>query len=759
MSNAIAPPPNLGELRAGTKLKAGLGEATVLADFDFETYSEAGFWWNSHSQKFETPPNSMKKGLPSVGAAVYSEHPSCEVLSMAYDLKDGKGKRLWRPGDMPPVDLFAHLASGGLLEAWNISFERWIWKNVCVPKYNWPPLPFDQLRCAKAKSHAYAIPGGLDAAGNIMNITNKKHKDGVRLLNKFSMPRNPTKTNPSTRTRIQDDPVDAQLLYAYNLQDIAAEAELSSLMPDLNEKELEFWLRDQAVNFRGVQLDRDMILSCINILQQAENKYNTELKTLTDGKVSAASEVKKMRDWLAEYGILSPTLGADVLDDLLAIETISGKPRRVLEIRQMLGSASVKKVYSMLNQMTRENRVHDLFVYHSARTGRAAGSGPQPQNLPNSGPSVKHCSKCEKYFGNHCSLRCPWCGDDTAGTSAMHEWNAQAMECALETIATRNLAWVEIFWKDAIDVISACLRGLFISAPGKDLICSDYSAIEAVVLAALAGEQWRMEVFRTHGRIYEMSASKITGIPFDEFMRHKKDTGQHHPMRKKVGKVAELASGYQGWIGAWKQFGADEFFDEEQIKSAILAWRKASPAIVEMWGGQQKNWQTCYYGLEGAAIQAFMQPGREFSYRDITYINHRNTLFCRLPSGRYLTYHEPQLSHSFKRQNTMELSFMGWNTNPKNGGIGWIRMSTYGGKLTENVVQAVARDILANAIVNLEKAGYPVVLHVHDEIVCEVPEGFGSVEEFETIMSTLPEWAKDWPVKAHGGWRGKRYTK
>ena len=749
-------PPKLEHLLAGTKLIAGMGISTVLPDIDFETYSEAGFIWDSKDCKFHPPLNAMKKGLPSIGAAVYSEHHSTEVLSCAYDLKDGKGKRLWLPSQPLPIDLFAYVMSGGLLEAWNCAFERWIWVNVCQRKYNWPPIMLEQFRDAKAKSHAFAVPGGLDAAGMVMNIEHKKHKDGKRLLDKFSMPRNPTKNDPRTRILLQDDPNDANLLYQYNLQDIAAEAELSSLMPDLTGEELDFWLCDQKINFRGVQLDQTTIISAVAVLEQAHEKYNTELRALTGNKVQSASEIQKLRKWLMECNTSVPSLDAETVADLLKIESLHPVLRRVLQIREMIGSAAVKKLYAMLNQLTKSGRVHDLFIYHSARTGRAAGTGPQPQNLPNSGPMVSKCMRCKKHF-NMESYVCPWCG--CYSTRDHVEWNAEAAENAIETISTGNLDCVEYFWGNAIDVISGCLRGMFISAPGKDLICSDYSAIEAVVLAALAGENWRMEVFRTHGKIYEMSASKITGIPFDNFIQHKKETGQHHPMRKKVGKVAELASGYQGWIGAWKQFGADEFFNDDDIKKAILAWRSASPAIVEMWGGQVKDWFPSFYGLEGAAVQAVLNPGKKFSYRSISYIVNRDVLYCQLLSGRYLTYHKPRLTPSDRKQDTLSLSFEGWNTNPKNGGIGWIRMQTYGGKLTENIVQATARDILAHAIVNLEKSGYPVVLHVHDEIVSEIPENFGSVAEFEEIMSKLPSWASDSPVKANGGWRAKRYSK
>lgn len=758
-------PPKLEQLTYGTKLHCGLGTSTVIADFDFETYSSAGFDWDPSANKWVALPNAKTKGLPTVGTARYTEHFDAEVLSMAYDLKNGNGPKLWTPNNKPPQDLFDHLAKGLMLEAWNAPFECWVWTNICVPKYGWPPLPINQLRCAAAKSRAFALPSSLVNAGDVLNISAKKDKDGVRLLNKFSMPRNPTKDNPSLRTHLRDDVTDANLLFKYNLQDIKAEAELSSKIPDLSPFEQELWYCDLTINRRGVAIDLVSIKNSISIIEQAYQKYNTELFQLTNGEVSRASEVAKLIKWINSQPYVSPitTLDSDVVDQLLK-QQLPLDVKKVLEIRQIIGSAAVKKLYAMANQVTKDGRLHDLFVYHSARTGRAAGSGPQPQNLPNGGPKVVQCGNpnCKKHMADPGFVDpwyCTWCGQSMYSNDAHStEWNMNAVEDALTCINTGSLECVELFFGNPIATISGCLRSLFIASPDHDLICSDYSAIEAVVLAELAGESWRQEVFRTHGKIYEMSASKITGTPFDEFEKHKLQTGQHHPMRKKVGKVAELASGYQGWIGAWKAFGASEFFTDDEMKEAILAWRKASPAIVEFWGGQFRYGKPTMYGIEGMAVLAIMNPGHTLSYRGIEFICKDDILYCKLLSGRYLTYHRPKLTKSDAR-NGLQISFEGWNTNPNNGPIGWIRMYTYGGKLTENIVQATARDILAYAIVNLEKAGYPVVLHVHDEIGSEVATNFGSIQEFEKILSTMPEWAKDWPVKASGGWRGKRYRK
>lgn len=742
------------DLREGTKLICGMGFSTVIADLDFETYSESGYIWCEYSQKYKAPPNASKKGLPTIGAARYSEHPSTEVLSCAYDLKDGKGKRLWKPGDPDPLDLFNHIKDGKLIEAWNVSFERWIWTNVCQKLYNWPPVSMNQWRDAAAKSVAHALPKSLGPAGIVMDIKHKKDKDGLRLLTKFSMPRNPTKSDTRRRILLSEDPKDAQNLYNYNLRDIEAEAELSGLIPDLNSFELEFWQCDQNINFRGVMVDLSIINASISIIEQAYKKYNSRIKEITNGHVSKASEIAKIRSWLASQSVYVEVLDSEELSKLLK-KDLPINVREVLTIRERIGSASVKKLYAMTNTVTKSGRIHDLFIYHSARTGRAAGSGVQPQNFPNSGPSVFICPSCNTY--SDIELCCPYCSEHRQGTNKI-EWNKNAVEDAFKSIATGNLDCVEYHWNDAFSVISSCLRGLFISAPGKDFICSDYSAIEAVVLAEISGESWRQEVFRTHGKIYEMSASKITNKTLDFYLKYKIDTGLHH-IDRKLGKVAELASGYGGWIGACKAFGADEFLSEEEIKQSILSWRKASPAIVELWGGQVRGWFPDYFGLEGAAVQAVLYPGIIFEYRGFKWIVKQDVLYCELLSGRYLTYHKPRLTHSERKKDTWSLSYEGWNSNPQYGAPGWIRIETYGGKLAENITQATARDILAHAIVNLENAGYPVILHVHDEIVCEVPENFGSIEEFEKIMSAMPSWAKGWPVRASGGWRAKRYGK
>lgn len=784
---APPPPPTLESLPAGTVLVAGLGTATILPDFDFETYSEAGFEWDEEKGKWGKPPGTppnKEAGISVCGAAVYSEHPTTEVLSLYYDLKDGRGRRHWKPGDPPPYDLFAHIAAGGLLEAWKSAFEMWIWENVCVARMGWPPLPQEQVRCAMAKARAHALPGALDAAGDVLQLKNQKKADGKRLIKKFSVPQNPTKARPTKRIRMEDDPEDAAKFYDYNEHDIISEAEASSRTPDLSPDELAFWQADQIINRRGVAMDGPGIANCIAIVEQAFALYNAELYELTQHAVEKASQLERLKAWAATRGVYIGQLREEDLDELLKRKDLPRDVYRALEIRSKIGSASIKKLFAMRNQTSLAGRLHDLFNYHAARTGRATGAEVQPQNLPKAGPDVFGPSKdpaafkcCGRYFGAH-RYDCPWCGAIWPPTKPQ-EWTFECVADALEVIGTRSLHAVEYVFGDALGLVVGVLRSLFVAAPGHDLIASDYSAIEGVVTAALAGEQWRLEVFAAGEDIYLAGASKITGISVEVYKEYKKRTGKHHPDRQPFGKVSELSSGYGGWIGAWIQFGADEFFTEDEMKKHILAWRAASPGIVELWGGQFRGlpWETGYraeyFGLEGMAVQAVLNPGRTFTYKanhplaqPISYVVHEDILYCVLPSGRRLTYHRPRLrpGSAGLHKDALSLSFEGWNTNPKNGPKGWIRMNTYGGKLTENVVQAVARDILAYAIVNLTRAGWPVVLHVHDEIVAEILKVAaemkkGTIAAFEAIMATLPWWAKGWPLRAAGGWIGERYRK
>ena len=743
-------------------IRVGLGWSTLRPSIDFETYSEAGYLWGGEENKWDCLPNApqSKKGLEVVGIAVYATHPSTEVLVFGYEINGGA--RQWSPGMPNPEALFAYLERGGKLAGWNLGFEWWIWNFVCVPKYGWPVLSQSSLVCTMARARAHALPGSLENAGKFLGLDVVKDDDGKRLLKKFSVPQNPTKKRPTRRIHPSDDFIDWQRLCAYNLGDLKAEAEVAKHAPDLSPAEERYWRDDQQINARGVKVDVPLIDACCAIVTQALDRYTPEMERLTGG--IKPTEVQKILGWLHGKGIHLDELDEDAVEAALKLD-LPPDARRVLEIRALVASASVKKVYLMRLQVSPFGRLHDLYTFHGARTGRPTGNGPQPTNLPKAGPHVYRCA-CKRHYGQHLTS-CPWCGAVRPPGLRLDEWSPEAMMDAIEVIMTSSLDCVEWFFGDALHTVAGCLRGIFIAEDGHTLVSSDYSSIEAVVIAALANEQWRLDVFRTHGQIYLVSASKIFGVPFEDMVKHKKETGQHHPLRQ-YGKIAELALGFMGWINAWREF--DGPGTDEEIKRNILAWREASPAIVYFAGGQSRNFELCEpFGCEGMAVKALENPGYEFPVMrldgtpsGVSYLFVDGTLYCRVPSGGLITYHRARLEPNDGKYEWRgkQVKYEGWNTNPKQGPIGWHTMSLYAGKFVENVVQRVARDIQMPAIARVQDSGYPVVLHTYDEIVGEVPDRPEfTVEDFEAKMNEMPPWAAGWPIKASGGWRAKRYRK
>jgi DNA polymerase len=708
-------PFSLPDLRAGQQLLAGLGFSTVHANFDFETYSEAGFVWIPELNKWKCLPMASqgKKGLPVCGLAVYASHPSTEILSLSYDFRDGAGKHRWRPDLPPPYDLFEHIRQGKTLSGWNVAFEYWIWNCVGTRRYGWPPLPFNVLVDSMAKARAFSMPGKLAEISKVLPLSFPKDPEGERLIKKFTMPRDPTKADPRPRIKPADDPADAERFWQYNDRDTDAECEVGAWLPDLSPNEHAYWVDDQTINLRGVQIDLPLVEACIEIINAAVERYNAELLELTDCK---PTELQKLQGWLHGRGVHLDAMDEEAIEKALKWD-LPPDCRRALEIRAIMGSASVKKVFAMKNQVAPWGRLHDLYTFHGAHTGRPTGNGPQPTNLPKAGPKVYRCGwhngkptalgGCGRHHGAH-TYSCPWCGK-MRGPDAPAGWSPEAMDDAIEVILGRSLDLLQWFFGDAMLTIAGCLRGMFIAKPGHVLVSSDYSAIEAVVIAALANEEWRLEVFRTHGKIYEVSASKITGMPFEEFERHKRETGTHHPLRNKVGKIAELALGFMGWIDAWRRFDGPGTDDE--VKKNILAWRAASPAIVHLAGAQHRDFEPCDpFGCEGMAIKAVQNPGVQFKVirldgteSGITYYCTNDTLYCKVPSGGLITYHRPRLDRADKEWRGLSLTYERWNSNADMGPIGWVRLALYAGKAIENCIAEGTQVLTKRGWVGIEQ--------------------------------------------------------
>lgn len=659
-----------------------------MITIDFETYSAAGL-----------PGFKNKSGIALVGAAAYAQHPSTRILMLAYNLHDGQPTQIWTPGDPDPEELLKRVELGETVEAHNVMFEYWIWKHN-KPE-SWPELKLEQLADSMVKVKEAGLPAALGNISSAMSLPFDKMTEGKRLIQKFSMPGN---------EQVDLFSEDWKLFKEYCKRDVDVEMFVSSAVPDLHPFEARIAKADRAINDRGVYIDRPAVEAMIYAYEQELAEGNSRLRQITAGLVRTVRETSKLADWLATRGVSLPRTdkGSSRTDKkaLQKIETDDPEVLEVLKIREKLSLASVDKLYAFRYTSCGDGRIRGLFNFYGARTGRWTASGIQPQNMP----------------------------------SGM----VDDIESTLSRFKRGD------FGDNITADISGSIRGLLRAAPGKDFISSDYSAIEARVLAELAGEDWRREVFKTHGKIYETSASKITGTPFSQITKD-------HPERK-LGKVAELASGYGGWINAWKAFGADKFFNnDEEIKRSILKWREESPKIVDFWGGQFKYGRPFLYGLEGAVIQAILNPHkREVVNSYISFEYDGNNLYCYLPSGRRITYRDAHLQDvNYYGKPKKAIKYKSWSWNP----VGWRTFELYGGLIAENVTQAVSRDLLAHAICELEDAGYPVVLHIHDEIVVEVPEGFGSIEEVEAIMGNSPSWASGWSIVASGGWRGKRFRK
>lgn len=902
-----------------------------IPTIDFETYSEAGFVWSEPTEKYPlgrwVPPAGAKTpGIGAVGAPAYAEHPTTEVLTVSYDLCDGRGVRRWRPGQPLPFDLFDHIAQpGAVLEAHNAMFERLIWEKVCVEKYLWPPINPRVWRCSMATAMVAQYPGALGNLGDVLGLETKKDKDGDRLIKKFSIPQQPIvglidkKTGrvkrpdqPARRILPEDDPEDFERLCAYCDQDVRTEMAAMERIPPLSPQEYEAWFFTFEQNYRGMAIDRDGLRACIDILGQVLERYGQECRDLTGLEIT---QLEKLKGWLAAFGIHTESLDAAHLATLLDRPDITGIPRRVLELRDRTGSASVKKTLAIESRASSDNRLRDIVVHHGTRPGRPTGEGPQPLNLPKAGPKLSWC-QCGKPLKP--APTCPWCGE-IQPPEPRTAWQAPMVDPVLEIMSFGSLDLVEQFYGDAMTAIQGCVRGLFQAGPGKTLVSTDYSSLQAVVLACLAGEQWRIDAFKRNDPIYLVGASKITGRPVSEYLAYFEQHGDHHPDRQKIGKVSELAClagdtlvwardfrtksrrpkwvrldqittshlvhdgirfvrhdgliergrkrvlrkagiratadhpfevgrtwtrfdemterqweiagggvmalfcpkpkqfsqsddtfaetydilncgpdhrfvvaseygpvrahncGFQGWINSYRAFGSDE--PDEVIRKQILAWREASPAIVEMWGGQWRGppWRRErqeLYGLEGMFIAAVQNPGEYFEYRGIGFVydKGRDWLEMLLPQfdgfRRPLRYHEPRLTPSHRNPDELSISYSTWNTNPNYGARGWVRMPTWGGRLTENAVMGVEVNIQRYGANLMAAHGYPLVLSVYDENVAEIDpnkpltlglppvEGLDPhVQEIEHLLSVMPPECADWPIRASGGWSGARYRK
>lgn len=643
--------------------------------------------------------------IAKAGAQKYIQSPDFEILLFAYSLDGGDVQIIdLAQGELLPQWLASALSDPQYIKhAYNASFE---WG--CLSKFM-GTLPIDQWRCTMFHGLYCGYTAGLDATGKALGLPADKQKlsTGKALIRYFCVPCAPTKTNGGrTRNYPRHDPAKWALFKEYCIGDVTTEMEILHRLenfpvpPELEKQ----WQTDVLINARGVAVDMDMVRGALWIGETTRDQLTEEAVTLSG--LDNPNSVKQLMQWLEEELDEELTdLRKDTVSRLLNGNLTNDTARRMLEIRQELGKTSTKKYNAIEAAVCADGRVRGLLQFYGAnRTGRWAGRLVQVQNLPRT--------------------------------------YVEPLPLARDLVKRRESASLRALFGSVPDTLSQLIRTSFVAEPGNALVDADFSAIEARVISWLAGESWRLDVFRTHGKIYEASASQMFGVPLERI----KKGNPEYALRQK-GKVAELALGYQGSTGALIKMGAlDMGLTEAELPDIVNRWRDANKRIRDLW-----------YSMEAAAVQV-IQTGQPVGLRSLVLAremdagNNLDFLTIRLPSGRKLYYAHPSLGQN--QWGKPSITYMGMDQTTKK----WKLIETYGGKLVENCVQAIARDCLAEAIERLEAANYPVVFHVHDEVVVECAAERASLDDIAAIMGQPVSWAPDLPLGADG-WVGAFYKK
>lgn len=644
--------------------------------------------------------------IAKAGAQKYIASPDFEILLFAYSLNGAPPVccDIAQGEHLPDWVLDALCDPQCLKHAYNAAFE---WG--CLSKFMGRQLPPEQWRCTMFHGLYAGYPAGLDAAGRALGLPEDKRKlsTGKALIRYFCVPCTPTKSNGGRRRNLPNhDPARWELFKEYNAQDVTTEKEIERRLslitvPDWLQRQ---WETDLLINARGVAVDMEMVSGALEIGATVRERLTQEAVRISG--LNNPNSVQQLSAWLEqETGEEVTDLRKDTVAKMIARAPDIPEVQRMLEIRQELGKTSTKKYDAIEQAVCPDGRVRGLLQFYGAnRTGRWAGRLVQVQNLPRT--------------------------------------YTQPLELARNLVKQRKLDNLRLIYGSVPDTLSQLIRTAFVASDGNVLIDADFSAIEARVISWLAGERWRLEGFKTHGKIYEASASQMFGVPIERI----KKGNPEYALRQK-GKVAELALGYQGGAGALINMGAlDMGIPEDDLPDIVQRWRDTNKRICDLW-----------YKMNSAAVEAIstgcsVGVGRLLVSCEYDAAHEVEYLTVLLPSGRKLYYNSPQIGEN--KWGGPSISYMGMDQTTKK----WKRIETYGGKLVENCVQAVARDCLAQAIENLEKEGLPVVFHIHDEVVIDCRADTATLDDVVDIMSRPIPWAPGLPLNADG-WVGGFFKK
>jgi DNA polymerase len=640
--------------------------------------------------------------LHKVGVHRYAADPQTEVLCCAFAVDDQPVK-LWIPGDSIPVEFREAAANPNwVVVAHNASFEIAIEQLLLAPRYGWPVISLEKQRCTHAMASALALPGKLQKLADVLELSHRKDVAGHRLMQAMSKPRRARKGENAYQVNWFDDTDRRQRLYTYCIADLELEREIYVDLQPLPPSEQSIWCLGASINARGFYLDQKLATAGDKLAAMAALEIDTELAEVTGNAVSSIHQIARFQAWLRTQGCIVDSLDKKSVARLLNSE-LPPRVRRSLELRQDGGQAAVKKIAALLDRVDSDGRVRGSFQYHKASTGRWAGTGAQPQNLKR--PEIED------------------------------------VEAAIRAVETGNYDHVRSLYPRVLSLLGDLGRSLICAAPGYVLFGADFGAIESRVLASVAGEEWKLEAYRRYDATrdprdepYCVLAARMLHLPEGSVTRGTRE--------RAFGKTGDLACGYQGGEKAIEKFapGVFSLAEREKIKTE---WRAAHPAVCKFW-----------HAVDHAAWTAVRRRGRIVQCGPVAFKCCGNFLFLKLPSGRKLAY-------PFARSKVLDVrhgavvfadSSDGQFRDCRNGD------GAYGGTWVENIVSGIARDLLAEAMLRIEAAGYAIVLHVHDEIVSEVPAGFGSTEEFTRLMTQRPTWALDLPIAA-SAWTGSRYCK
>ena len=621
------------------------------------------------------------------GVYKYADSPNFEMLLFAYAVDDGDVHIIdIAGGEELPEEIIQAIKSDTVVKtAYNAQFER-----VCLSRYLKLPegeyLNPQSWYCTAVQAAELALPLSLADVGSVLGLERQKMTEGKELIKYFCVPCKPTKSNGNrTRNRPCHDINKWETFKKYCMRDVDVERQIADKlkMYPISDEEHRLYVLDQIINDRGVLVDSELAEQAVK-LNSIQTAVAVEQAYMITG-LENPNSVTQLKQWLKEKGVEIESLSKKSVKSL-ADET-DGDVSEMLKLRLLMAKTSVKKYEAVIRSVCSDNRVHGMMRFCGAnRTGRWSGNILQPQNLPQ----------------NH----------------------LPDLTLARDIVKDGDFEMLDMMFGNVPNVLSELIRTILIPKPNHRFIVADFSAIEARVLAWIAGEQWRIDTFKNGGDIYCASASKMFKVPVEKH-------GVNGELRQK-GKISELACGYGGSVGALKNMGAVEMgVQENELQGLINDWRNANPHIVRFW-----------YEVGNAAMKAIKEK-TTVPLGKLVFAYERGILFIRLPSGRRLSYIKPRIGTN--RFGGDSITYMGINSAKK-----WDRLETFGGKLTENIVQGTARDLLANALINAANAGYDTVFHVHDEIICEVPNGYGSVDELCRLMCIKTDWADGLPLNADG---------